>query len=115
LFTGSQTGWRRYLNRVWWLLRNPAYGFGIDVLGVTVTTTPSIVGTIPLAGALTATGWYFAWTPHSWQFYGVWIYSSTKCARLNLGWKLWQAPGECQFALSPLPFVSLPSTAGAAS
>jgi len=108
-FTPPQTGWRRYVNRIWWLMRNPAYGFGIDVAGVSVTATPKLFGTLPLGGALTQSGWYFAWTSNAWQFYGVWIYSSTRCARLNLGWKLWQVPGVCQLVLSPLPFVSLPA------
>lgn len=108
------TGWRQYVNRVFWLWRNPSYGFDLTVVsfqatkGALVTST----GTLHVSGGPTKTGWFHAnlinpdgsW---AWQFYFVWCYSNTRAFRLDLGWKLWNpTPCACQFAMTIQPFMS---------
>lgn len=110
-FKGVQVGWRRYINRVFWLWRNPAYGFDLAVLGfdaggkVTITKR----GPSALGGAL-VTGWFFATAVNldgssAWQFYAVKVWGA-HASRVNFGWKLWSTPGRCQFAMSVNPWLT---------
>lgn len=104
-FPGIQTGWRRYVNRVFWLWRNPSYGFDLGVLGVTVISEISKVGPSTVGGALVQ-GWYFAQTSNAFQLYAVWRWGN-HASRINFGWKLWSAPGVCQFALTVNPVITV--------
>ncbi len=102
-----------YIGRVGWLLRNPAYGFDVQALGFVVSTAAKTErwGSLQLGGALLP-GWFFARVTNpdgsrAWQLYAVVVWGR-KASRINFGWKLWQAPGRCQFAMSVSPFLSLP-------
>lgn len=111
-FPGEQSGWRQYVNRIFWLWRNPSYGFDLAVLGFTASKLAAVVkvGPLPLAGA-PQTGWYFATATNpdgsrAWQFYAVKVWG--RCAsRVNFGWKLWSAPGLCQFAMTINPYLTI--------
>ncbi|TAM16080.1 MAG: hypothetical protein EPN65_15235 [Pandoraea sp.] len=101
-----------YIGRVGWLVRNPAYGFDMSVLGFDAGAKVAIAtrGPSPLGGAL-VTGWYFATAVNldgtsAWQLYAVKVWGR-KASRVNFGWKLWQTPGRCQFAMSINPFLSV--------
>lgn len=109
-------GWRRYINRVVWLIRNPGYGFSYSVLGATILLTPRVISGNPfvsdsrnitigrphgLSGhVLLRSGGFF-------EFYYVRQYgNSGKCLRLRFGWKMlgflnepasWPLGGKAQF------------------
>ncbi|WP_118181316.1 DUF7338 family protein [Paraburkholderia phosphatilytica] len=114
-FRGAQTGWRQYINRIFWLLRNPAYGFGLTVIAFQATKGALVArkrGNLDVSGGPTETGYFHAdlinpdgsWC---WELYIVWCYSKTRALRLNLGWKIWNpTPCACQFAMTVQPFMS---------
>lgn len=103
-FLGSQVGWRRYINRIAWLLRNPAYGADFSLFGFcpsgdrwSVTCRgDSLVDD-------THDGWYFKTCQGAWQFYLAHHWTATCYLRVNIGWKLWSLPSVCQivFAVNP--------------
>ena len=119
----SQHGIKRYINRVWWLVRNPGYGFSYQVLGHRVNSMPRVVSGDPLVSdsvnltvgrmhglsghVLVREGWAF-------EFYLVHQYNnSNQCFRLRLGWKLlgwvnepgqWPIGGKAQFVCGIKPF-----------
>lgn len=101
-----------YVGRVGWLLRNPVYGFDTSVLGFDAGAKVEISKRGPSAlGGTLATGWFFATAlnldgTRAWQFYAVKVWGR-KASRVNFGWKLWQAPGRCQFAMSINLFLSV--------
>ncbi len=111
-FRGDQVGWRRYVNRIRWLWRNPAYGFDISVLGFALApeTKVQTVGTREFSGALKS-GWFFAMAINAdgsmaWQFYAVKVWGA-RASRVDFGWKLWGDPGVCQYALSVNPWLTV--------
>ena len=100
LFKGEVNAVERYLNRVWWLLRNPGYGFSYDNLGAVITATPTLLSgnlfvsdrpdltirrNVGLSGhalLLSADGKYFEW-------YLVKQYGSSGCCfRVRWGYKM---------------------------
>lgn len=105
-FKGKQTGWRRYVNRVVWMFRNPAYGFD-RTISIVPTSLITVKGTRPLSGDLKFDGWFFAWCDEGWQLYITHHWNATHCTKINLGWKLWLAPERCTFVCSPTGFWKL--------
>ena len=110
-------GWRRYINRVLWLIRNPAYGWDISVLGFTVQT--GFVGTQAGNQAVSdrplcqGWSWRTVQNPGSnrryWFLYIIWCWSGRFCLSIKLGWKIWlplAAGDQCQFVCSLNPFAS---------
>lgn len=107
--SGHKTRWPKdgffwtYARRVAWLLRNVAYGFDIDVLGVEILPTdemvvegnPNIGEVIGISGTCVRycyrngklIAFQFFYVKH-YQLFGRW----SRCVRINLGWKLWNAP-----------------------
>ena len=96
-FHETQMSWTRskYLWTVFWLWRNPSYGFDADVLCtqvldgfVYISSGDERVSNTPLHN-----GWVFrkivVGAATYWQFYYVHGWTSVKCLRINLGWKLW--------------------------
>lgn len=96
-FHDTQMSWTRckYLWTVFWLWRNPAYGFDAAVLCtqvldgfVYVSSGDELVSNMPLHN-----GWVFrkvlVGNTTYWQLYIVHGWSDVKCLRINLGWKLW--------------------------
>ena len=99
-FKGTQVGIKRYINRVTWLYRNPAYAFDWEVLSATPTNKPLVYGTKPLTGDLKSSGWVFARSGKYWQLYITLHYNSVYTTKINLGWKLWLIPNRCQYVCS---------------
>jgi hypothetical protein len=116
------TGWRRYINRVWWLVRNPGYGFSYRVLGHRVDSQPLVVSGDPLVSDsvnLTMgrmhglSGHVLVREGRAFEFYLVRQYGkSGRCFRLRLGWKLlgwinepgqWPLGGKAQFVIGIKP------------
>ena len=96
-FKGEQTGWRRYINRVRWLWRNPSYGFNWTVLAYhpkAGEVARVIYGTRKtIGGDLKLGGWYFARQGSAWQLFINHHWNETHCCKFNFGWKLWmEAP-----------------------
>jgi hypothetical protein len=114
-FKGSQSGVKQYINRVAWLLRNPAYGFGTTVLsfnpqGFELTSSS---GTHPFNGGNDKEGLLKASAKNSagqyaFQFLYVKHYSNgTTCFRVNLGWKITSYPGSVQYVCSISPYKGI--------
>lgn len=108
-FLGPQTGWRRYLNRVAWLIRNPAYGFDFAVLGFVASQFTTWQGWGDITADDTRDGWYLhvGTNPDgssAWQFWLSHHWTADRFLRINLGWKLWAAPGLCQFVIAAHPW-----------
>lgn len=111
-------GWRRYINRVRWLWRNPAYNWGIEVMGfiVSANSTRETTGNAKVSDRPLSQGFYFTVIrPNSklklagWFYYGVWQWCGRFCLSIKLGYKLWQNVGsgyKCQFVVSVNPFAS---------
>ena len=121
-FKGMQTGWRRYINRVWWLVRNPGYGFSYQVLGHRVNSVPRVVSGDPLVSDsvnLTVgrmhglSGHVLVREGRAFELYLVRQYCKTgRCFRLRMGWKLlgwineptsWPLGSKAQFVFGIKP------------
>ena len=106
-------GWKAqttpgYLSRVRWLWRNSMYGFAIGVLGAkfeltdrVVTTGDPKVSNRPLVEGLVIRRVYRGSKVIYFQWYYVKAWSSTRCIRINLGWKLWGDHPTGQLVFSP--------------
>ena len=125
-FKGTQTGIKQYINRWFWLLRNPSYGFDISVLGATVTELPVVIkGDLLVSNNQNLTtgrktglsgSVYITDDSNHFEYYYVRQWgSSSKCFRLRLGWKLSgyiNAPqffplgSKTQFVFSVMPAAS---------
>ena len=117
------TGWRRYINRVVWLWRNPGYGFSYAVLGHKVTSQPLVVSGDPLVSDSVnlTVGRMHGLSGHvlvregggAFEFYLVQQYGKTgRCFRLRMGWKLlgwineptsWPLGSKAQFVFGIKP------------
>ena len=89
--------WDTYCRRVAWFWRNVAYGFDIDVLGVEVRSTDTLVfeGDRDVGAKPPRSGWQWKKIVRdgkvvAFQLYGVHQYRRwpQRCLRANLGWKL---------------------------
>lgn len=103
-FLGMQTGWRQYVNRIFWLWRNPAYGADFSLFGFTPTGGWSVACSGDSAVDDTHDGWYFKSCQGAWQFYLTHHWTATCYLRINLGWKLWALPSVCQIVLAVNPW-----------
>lgn len=110
--------WKQWYNRTTWLYRNSMYGFAISVLGAKTISTDSLVveGDIETSNRPIHSGLVKRFVVRDgkvvfFQYYFVKQYSTTRCIRLNIGWKLWSFKvGEninCQFTFSPNPFMGI--------
>lgn len=91
-------GYPRYLKRILWLWRNPAYGFSQCVLAARLepSDTLTIYGDPKTSNIPGHSGWVWRQVNDinglKWfQIYVVWQYpfKPDRCLRLNFGWKLW--------------------------
>lgn len=93
-FPGECFGWKGYLNRVMWMIRNPMYGFArLVALDYNVTQVQHLIGKDGISDKEGIPGWYFVrvYSPHKlvgFEFYGVFPYSKTRDLRVRLGWKI---------------------------
>ena len=94
-FPGVTTGWRGYLNRVMWMIRNPLYGYARKAsVDYSPTLTTSCVGRENISDKYEIPGWYFARAVDlsgrvvAFEFYCVlpWVFG--RCLRARLGWKI---------------------------
>lgn len=95
-FPGYTTGWRGYLNRCMWMIRNPLYGFARrTALNYSSDQVQHVIGQDGISDKDKIPGWYFV-RLHSmksgkcvgFEFYGVFPYSKTRDLRIRLGWKI---------------------------
>lgn len=95
-FPGYTTGWRGYLNRCMWMIRNPLYGFARrTALNYSSDQVRHVIGHDGISDKDKIPGWYFV-RLHSmksgkcvgFEFYGVFPYSKTRDLRIRLGWKI---------------------------
>lgn len=100
-----------YINRIFWLVRNNAYGFSYTLLNAELFSADRMVisGDPDVSNIPGHNGWvlrkiYRDGELEYWQFYFVkqYPFAPTKCFRMNLGWKLWVFKGRDVKA----PFVS---------
>ena len=91
---GLITGWQGYLNRTWWMIRNPLYGFA---RGSSIAYRPDfdqvLIGKDGISDKDKVPGWYFVRLYRKgklagFEFYGVFPWSETRNLRVRLGWKI---------------------------
>lgn len=93
-FPGYTTGWRGYLNRCMWMIRNPLYGFARKAA---VDYSPSLTvthkGREDISDKYKRPGWYLAKLHDgkklvAFEFYCVLPWGFGRCLRARLGWKI---------------------------
>lgn len=93
-FIGETTGWKGYLNRVGWMLRNPLYGYSkLCGLKYDAMDTTVLLGNENISDKYKIPGWMFARLYRDgklvgFEFYCVKPWSETKDLRARLGWKM---------------------------
>ena len=95
-FPTITTGWKGYLNRVMWMIRNPLYGFArLTAIDFSEDTVQHLVGEDGISDKEAIPGWYFVRVYSlatkrlvGFEFYGVFPYSKTRDVRIRLGWKI---------------------------
>lgn len=93
-FPGVTTGFKGYLNRVGWMIRNPLYGYArLSSLKYQAGDTPVIQGDENISDKEKKPGWMFARLYRDsklvgFEFYWVRPWSETKDLRVRLGWKM---------------------------
>jgi hypothetical protein len=94
-FLAQTRGWKGYLNRVWWMIRNPLYGFArIASVEYSKFNTQVVIGKEDISDKYKRPGWYFVrlYSQSSklvgFEFYGVFPWSATRNLRMRLGWKI---------------------------
>lgn len=94
LFLNTTTGFKGYLNRVWWMLRNPLYGLS-KYFSIKWTENTSVVfkGKRGISDKYGIPGWYLAKAYQgnnlvAFEFYGVFPYTSKRDFRIRVGWKI---------------------------
>ena len=107
-------GWKGYVNRVWWMIRNPLYGFArLSAIDYSAEQVQHVMGKDGISDKEGIPGWYFVrvYSPHKlvgFEFYGVFPYSKTRDLRVRLGWKLlpskFQRNGFAQLVNTVNPF-----------
>ena len=94
-FPSYTTGWRGYLNRCMWMIRNPLYGYARKAA---VDYSPSLIvtckGREDISDKYKRPGWYFARAVDlagrtvAFELYCVLPWGFGRCLRARLGWKI---------------------------
>jgi hypothetical protein len=97
-FPTVTVGWKGYVNRVMWMVRNPVYGFARwTALDYDADTVQHILGEDGISDKEAIPGWYFVRVYNiktkklvGFEFYGVFPYAFWKGRdlRVRLGWKI---------------------------
>ena len=95
-FPGVTHGWRGYINRVMWMIRNPVYGFARwCAMEYRADTVQDLIGVDGISDKEGIPGWYFVRLREiktlrvvGFEFYGVFPYSKTRDVRIRFGWKI---------------------------
>lgn len=112
-FPNVITGWKGYINRVTWMLRNPLYGFAKRcALPWDRVMVVEYKGDPDISDKEGRPGWYLATVRDDglkgFEFYGVFPWSSGRCLRIRIGWKIltdkFQRYGFAQFVNTINPF-----------
>lgn len=113
MFQENQMSWTKskYLYALFWLCRNPAYGFD-HAIGARIPEgfTYTSKGDEATTNAPIHNGWVYRKIDNAWQFYFVHQWSETKCWKLNFGWKLWgklEAGQVRQLVCTITPFAKI--------
>lgn len=108
-------GWKGYVNRVGWMLRNPLYGYSRKV-GVTYNSEDSlsIKGNPDISDKYKIAGWVFTTLKDSggkvkaFEWYSVTPYTKRRNVRIRIGWKIktdkMQERGWARHVLTINPF-----------
>jgi len=75
-----------YLYRMFWLVRNPAYGFGQFPMGVEPTHAPTVCGSITKWDTGVSNWEYTDWG-NAFNFRAQWFFTAKWFIRINIGWK----------------------------
>ena len=100
----------RWLLRVWWIARNPSYGFALYILGFDKGDKPNRrILTQRGAGDTSTTNWLVqvdtnAAGKKAFQVRGQLYFADTRYMDVNLGWKLDWEPALVQIVFSLNPF-----------
>ena len=89
-------GVRGYVNRVWWMIRNPLYGFArLSAIEYSTNVVQHLLGQDGISDKDKRPGWYFVRLHNlqskkcvGFEFYGVFPYTSSRNVRVRLGWKI---------------------------
>ncbi len=94
-YPGRTDGWRGYLNRVHWMIRNPLYGYARRAA---VDWNPDFVVTVKgnpdISDKYKIPGWMFACAHNAkgevvaFELYTVLPWSDSRDLRMRLGWKI---------------------------
>lgn len=93
-FPDQVRGFKGYLNRVWWMIRNPLYGFArISSIEYSPLQTMKLIGKDGISDKDKIPGWYFVRLYHigklvGFEFYGVFPWIESRNLRMRLGWKI---------------------------
>lgn len=113
-FLGSTTGLKGYVNRVFWMMRNPLYGLAMRMaLPYNKDANLIIKGNPDISDKYKIPGSYFVRMEVGgklvgFEFYMVKPWSETKDLRMRLGWKMltdkFEDRGFAQFVATANPF-----------
>lgn len=113
-FLEQITGWRGYLNRIAWMIRNPLYGYArLTAIDWHDDIKLDVIGKDGISDKYGIPGWYFVRVRlHGkligFEFYGVFPYSKARDLRVRLGWKVltskFKSTGFAQIVNSISPF-----------
>lgn len=92
-YPGITDGWKGYVNRVAWMLRNPLYGYALRA-GVRYRGGRRVISGNPdISDKYRIPGWmrcayYERGELVAWELYCVLPYTRNRCLRARLGWKI---------------------------
>ncbi|WYN05089.1 hypothetical protein ISREJYDI_CDS0127 [Pseudomonas phage UNO-G1W1] len=113
-FPNELTGFKGYINRVFWMLRNPLYGLAkrmalpySETATLVITGNPDISDKYRIPGSMMAR-LYEGKKLIGFEFYMVKPYSANRDVRMRLGWKMttekYKDKGFAQFVGTCNPF-----------
>ena len=86
-FGGYFTTTNPYLYRMYWLVRNPAYGFGHFLLGVEPTLNkPIVIGSVNKWDT-GVDNWEYSDWGNAFNLRAQWFFTTKWFIRINIGWK----------------------------
>lgn len=112
-FPNHLTGFKGYINRVMWMIRNPLYGYnkwaGVkwDGGSVILSGNPNISDKYKISGWMWATYVDKKGRRKAFEFYAVLPYSSTRNLRIRLGYKI-KSDKFPEMGFAPLVFTINP-------
>lgn len=114
-FVGVMTGWKGYINRAMWMIRNPLYGFAkcamVDYEGsyiLSIKGNPSVSDKYGIPGWMHASLRNKGGRMKAFEWYSVTPWSRHRCLRIRLGWKIktdkMQSRGWARMVFTANPF-----------